>query len=142
MKKPLWVYISGTMTNGDGQSFNMGAIAVATRVFLYLINKGCVPICPHLSVFCQFLDANLVPYEKWLALDKGYIDKCDLVLRLPGPSKGADIECAYAREVGVTVIEADHNDIDVHMTLEQMCKNITEAIQAPRMTEFVKGSFK
>lgn len=42
-------------------------------------------------------------YEVWLRLVEGWLSRCDCVLRLPGPSKGADHEVALAGELGIPV---------------------------------------
>lgn len=98
------VYIAGPMTNGTKNCFNMPAIHDAIRAYFTLIEWGFVPHCPHLTVFCEFMDPHRISYEQWLELDKNYIDDCDVVLRIPGDSKGADKECKYARYLNKPVV--------------------------------------
>ncbi len=72
---------------------------------LTTIEEGFVPHCPHLTVFCEFMEPDRIPYEKWLELDKNYIDNSDAVLRIPGHSPGADRECEYALSKGIPVFQ-------------------------------------
>jgi hypothetical protein len=43
------------------------------------------------------------PYEFWLDLDNQFLPCCAAVLRLPGPSSGADKEVDLARKLGIPV---------------------------------------
>lgn len=104
-KRRLRVYIAGPMTNGTRGCFNMGKVHEAIRAYLTLIDLGLVPFCPQLSVFCEFMCPGQISYDRWLELDFQHIDDSDFVLRLPGPSSGADSECKYARSMGLSVIE-------------------------------------
>ena len=94
------VYIAGPMTNGTGNSFSMTKIHDAIEAYFQLIEAGFAPHCPHLTVFAEFMTPHRISYEQWLELDEAYIEDCDIVLRIPGPSKGADQECGYARSLG------------------------------------------
>ncbi len=66
-----------------------------------LLKKGHIPIAPLLFHFWNVVSPK--SDEEWLRLDKAYICMADCLLRLPGESKGADIECAYAEGRGMTV---------------------------------------
>ena len=39
----------------------------------------------------------------WMAIDLELLSKCDALIRLPGDSKGADIEVDYAMANGIPV---------------------------------------
>lgn len=104
-RRKLRVYIAGPMTGGTKGFFNMGKIHEAIEAYFKLIQWGFVPHCPHLSVFCEFMNPDRIKYEEWLELDRNYIDDSDIVLRIPGASPGADQECDYARLQGKTVVE-------------------------------------
>lgn len=105
MARRTRVYIAGPMTNGTKDNFNMPKIHEAIEAYFILIEQGFVPHCPHLTVFCELMHPHRIQYEAWLELDKNYIEDCDVVLRIPGLSSGADKECAYARLAGIPVIE-------------------------------------
>jgi hypothetical protein len=100
----LRVYIAGPITNG-GKGYDMKSIHEATKVHLRLIELGFVSHCPQLTVFCDFMAPNRIPYGVWLDLDQCYIDDCDVILRLPGESRGADRECQYAESIGIPVLD-------------------------------------
>jgi hypothetical protein len=44
-------------------------------------------------------------YEVWINQDMEWLAKCDVVLRLPGISSGADKETALAEELGIPVYD-------------------------------------
>ena len=100
------VYVAGPMTNGTGSSFNMEKIHEAIETFFKLIELGYAPHCPHLTVFCAFMDPHRISYETWLDLDMTYVELSDVVFRIPGESKGADREVAYAVSRGVPVVHS------------------------------------
>lgn len=103
-RKRTRVYIAGPMTNGTGGTYNMKKINKAIKTYFALIKQGFVPHCPQLTVFAEFLQPECVSYKQWLELDRCYIDDCDVLLRLEGDSKGADLECDYARSIGKDVV--------------------------------------
>ncbi|KKL49174.1 hypothetical protein LCGC14_2318140 [marine sediment metagenome] len=103
-ERRLRVYIAGPMTNGTGRNFNMEKIHEAIDAYFVLIDGGLVPHCPQLTVFCEFMKPNRISYEQWMKLDAAYIDDSDVVLRIPGPSAGADKECKYALSRGKPVV--------------------------------------
>ena len=69
----------------------------------WLIDKGYVVFCPHTSFF--WLD-QIRPrrYEEWMRQCLAFIQKCDIVVRMPGVSPGSDRECAAAAEAGIPVL--------------------------------------
>ena len=115
VERRIRVYIAGPMTNG-GTGYDMKGITSAIGVYMRLIEHGFVPHCPQLTMFCDFLTPGRISYVQWLELDQCYIDDSDVVLRMPGESKGADRECQYAKDNGIPVIEgvglflSKHND--------------------------------
>lgn len=49
-------------------------------------------------------DERNIPWETWLAADLPWVSVADLVIRLPGESEGADVECNHAAISGVKVV--------------------------------------
>jgi hypothetical protein len=92
------VYVAGPYTQGDVAQ-NVRRAIVAANV---LLDRGYAPFVPHLTHFWHLLCPR--PYADWLALDLVWLAQCDIVLRLPGPSNGADRECAAARAAGIPVV--------------------------------------
>lgn len=104
MKRRLRVYIAGPMTGGTGKNYNIEKIHEAIKVHLTLIELGFVSHCPQLTIFCEFMQPNRISYDQWLELDMNYIDDSDIVLRIPGPSPGADRECKCAKALCKPVV--------------------------------------
>ena len=112
-ERRIRVYIAGPMSNG-GAGYDLERINDAIRVHLRLINDGFVPHCPQLTMFCELMFPGTVSYTEWMALDRNYIDDCDIVLRLPGESKGADNEVQYAQSRSKTVYYSLYELQDAH----------------------------
>lgn len=93
-----FVYIASPYTKGDA------AINVRTSLHVAktLAIAGFTPFVPLLYHFWHFMDPQ--PYEFWTKLDLDWIHQCDVVLRLPGESSGADAEVALALELGKIVV--------------------------------------
>ena len=96
------IYIAGPITLGDTQGNVQRAVAMGSL----LLALGYAPFIPHLSHYMD-PDATWIKnphrYEQWLALDRSFIAVCDALLRLPGESRGADREVAWAVEIGIPV---------------------------------------
>ena len=108
------IFIAGPISQGD----LLDNIQQADAVFFKLVEAGFAPFNPVLSVFAgsanewpAFFSAILaearavhsIPWEKWLAISCEWITACDAVLRLPGESKGADLETEIANTKGIPV---------------------------------------
>ena len=94
MKK---IYIAGPYTNGDTEQNVHNAMDAANEV----INAGLVPFVPHLTHYLH--ERHPHPYETWIAIDLAFLMDCDVLLRLPGESPGADREVEYANAWGIPV---------------------------------------
>lgn len=92
------VYIAGPYTGGDVAQNVARAMDVADE----LLSAGFAPFCPHLSHFLHLHHPH--EYETWMDLDMAWLAACDVVLRLPGVSPGADREVAEAHEIGIPVV--------------------------------------
>jgi Domain of unknown function (DUF4406) len=91
------VYVSGPYTKGDPCENTHVAISAGNAI----LNRGHIPFVPHLSHFWHTMTPR--PWEDWIKIDLAFLPACDVVLRLPGESKGADLEVATARELGIPV---------------------------------------
>ena len=103
----LRVFISGPYSTGD-QVENMRAALDAADQCL---QAGLFPFVPHLSGFWHFVHPH--EYETWLAYDLVWLEQCDILWRLPGESKGADREVAWATQNGTPVCERFEDVIGV-----------------------------
>jgi len=96
----LKIYIAGPLSTGDYSdiiSNIRNAIDHADSVLLL----GGAPYLPHLTHFWNLFHPH--GWEEWMKLDKEFLVKCDGLLRLPGSSKGADLEVQWAREANIPV---------------------------------------
>ena len=72
---------------------------------LAVYRKGHIPFIPHL---CHWADARAteqgqpLTWEDWMAIGDAWLKQCDAILYL-APSKGADIELARAKELGLRI---------------------------------------
>ena len=91
------VYIASAYTIGDKEENVRKSLETANE----LINNGLCPFAPLLTHYQDLLYPQ--SWEKWLQLDLEWLHLCDYVLRLPGESKGADIEVEEAIMIGKPV---------------------------------------
>ena len=95
--KRLKIFISSPYTLGDvGEN-----VRTQHDVFKNLIDLGFNPFMPLLAHYQHIV--HPMGYDDWLKWDLEWIDSCDFVLRLPGESKGADIEVNHAKQNGIPV---------------------------------------
>jgi len=92
------VYIAGPYAKGDI------AINVANAVMAgdMVLDLGHIPYVPHLTHLWHLISPH--PHEEWLTLDREWLKVCDMVLRIPGESAGADQEVELAEELGIPVV--------------------------------------
>lgn len=100
----LKVYIAGPISKGN----QFQNVARGIRVGSEVMRMGACPFVPHLSALWDMVDGDLssIQYDTWLAMDFEWIKCCDCLLRLPGESKGADLEVEFALQQGVPVFES------------------------------------
>lgn len=92
------VYIASPYTIGDvGQNVSKHLHVADT-----LIAHGFCPIAPLLFHYLHIIHPR--KYEEWMAIDFELLTRCDVVLRLPGESKGVDKEIEVAKELGKPVV--------------------------------------
>lgn len=71
----------------------------ALRVGTELMKLGFCPFVPHATVLWDMVFP--MHYDKWCEYDNEWVKVCDVVLRIPGESKGGDAECSLARASGI-----------------------------------------
>ena len=104
------VFIAGPYTNGDVALNVQTAIMAASKVF----DAGHHPFLPHLFHFWHLVLPR--PYEDWTALDLAWLQFCDALVRLPGPSNGADQEVICAEALGIPV----YYDVDAFLSAARL----------------------
>lgn len=98
------IYLSGPITIPDPCANTHFAVKIADA----LVSAGFTPFVPHLSTLWQHIQPH--SHDWWIDYDLRIIDNCELVVRIPGESKGADIECAYAARNGIPVLHLETTD--------------------------------
>ncbi len=95
---PKRVYIAGPMFSSGRLTKNLND---GITMYHLLISAGLAPYLPHFGVYAD----TLQPREEaeWLALDKVWLAQCQAMIRLPGVSKGADLEEQWCKELGIPV---------------------------------------
>ena len=96
MKLPK-VYIAGPYSRGDVADNVRTAIEAANEIN----QMGAVPYVPHLTHFWDLMTPK--SYKWWLWYDLQWLVTCDMLVRLPGLSKGADQEVEEAKCLGMLV---------------------------------------
>ena len=91
------VYIASPYTIGN----KIRNVKVQMEAFNVLLDYGFVPFAPLLTHYQHKYYPRT--YEEWIRWCLVWLEKCDIVLRLPGISKGADIETSRAAELGIPV---------------------------------------
>jgi Domain of unknown function (DUF4406) len=97
------VYVAGPYSKGDAALNVRAAIKAAECVSA----RGFTPFVPHLTHLWHLMSPHSI--EFWYAYDNEWLAACDVLLRLPGESKGADAEVALAKKLGKRV----YFDVDV-----------------------------
>ena len=92
------VYIAGPYAKGD-VAMNIREVIEAADMVLDI---GHTPYVPHLTHLWHLISPH--PQEEWLALDGEWLKVCDVVLRIPGESVGANSEVLLAMELGIPVV--------------------------------------
>jgi hypothetical protein len=91
------IYIAGPYTKPDPVVNTRNAILAGEEI----IKLGHIPFVPHLNHLWHMVS----PHEEdfWYAYDLVWLRCCHGLLRLPGASKGADIEVDEARMMNIPI---------------------------------------
>lgn len=82
-----------------------------------LLKKGHIPFVPHLTFSWHLVSPK--SWDEWLRIDAAIIPRCDALLRIPGASKGADIEVKLAERL----------NIPVYYSLDEIRKEVYETVR-------------
>lgn len=91
------IYIASPYTLGD-QAQN---VAIQKDAAHTILDWGHCPIAPLLTHYLHIRRQR--PWDEWMKMDLTLVKKSDLLLRLPGESRGADMEVAHAKDQGIPV---------------------------------------
>jgi hypothetical protein len=106
------IYVAGPLGTKDPFSNAGLAIRYADR----LRAEGHTPVIPHLNCFWAAICPG-VPYEEWMRMDLEMVLRCNLLIRLPGESPGAEREYACAAEHNIPTILIDNLEGPLPTTL-------------------------
>lgn len=98
------VYIAGPYTGRDYIAVDEN-IANARRAMAQLVRLGYYVYCPHTHSAHFEVITPEVPIDFWYDFDLHWLQHCDALLRLSGPSRGADAEVALMRKLGRPVFD-------------------------------------
>lgn len=96
-KRKTRVYVAGPYTKGNTVVNVREAIAAGEALW----SAGYAAYVPHLTMLVELLHPH--PWETWIERDRHWLEACDVLLRLPGESDGADREVARAMALGMPV---------------------------------------
>lgn len=91
------VYIASPYSLGDKEKNVQVQVETASK----LLDMGFNPFWPLASHYLHSWKKQT--YDTWMEIDLEWLESCDYLLRLPGESKGADMEVAHARKLGIPV---------------------------------------
>lgn len=92
------IYIAAPYSKGVPDKVMVDVIDAAEA----LAAAGWAPFIPHTMTFLWAV-RHQHPVEYWYAFDLEWLRACDALVRLPGESKGADAEVAFALNLGLAV---------------------------------------
>ena len=119
------VYISGPITTG-GQDKVPVNLKTGILTWRELIRRGFAPWCPHMNDI-GYIVSEPVSWEDALEVDEEWVDVSDVLLRLPGASKGGDREERYARDRGIPVVysieELERLRESMNDSIEELCED-------------------
>lgn len=100
-----YIYIAAPYTQNDTVQNVRCAIDIAHEILEKCENVAV--FLPHLYHFWNLMTS--CPRSTWTALCLDWLEKCDIVLRLPGESKGADLEVRHAFMLKIPVVYSLEN---------------------------------
>jgi len=116
--RDLLVYIAGPISHGDLRANVLQACEAGIRLM-----KARIPVhVPHLTCFMgQVYDGpgaipEVLPrgtvIEDWYGMSLAEVRRCDALLRIPGPSRGSDLEVDEMHRLGRPVFYSVDEVID------------------------------
>lgn len=94
------VFIAGPYTLGDVAANVRNACLAAERIR----EAGHLPFVPLLCHLWHLVSPH--DYGYWMGMDAEWLAECDILLRLPGESAGADSEVELCDRLGIPVVHS------------------------------------
>jgi len=108
MENKKRIYIASPYTFGDTGMNVRNQILTGHK----LMKLGFFPYIPELYHFVHMICP--LTYDEVMDLDLAWLECCDCVLRLPGKSKGADIEVEHALKNNIKVFYSIDEIVDFY----------------------------
>jgi hypothetical protein len=99
--KSLRVYVAGPYT-GDPECNVKRAICVGDQIW----QLGHVPFVPHTSHLWDQLSSEERSWDDWITWCLTWVGQCDVVFRMAGTSRGADVEAQHAALLEIPVVHS------------------------------------
>lgn len=119
MKKRRYLFIAGPLHSIGNPQVNVHRAVLAADI---ASTRGWTPFIPHLNVLWNMITPHTEEY--YIEWDKAWLAKCDDLLRLPGPSVGADNEVKEMLLQGGNVFRGLENlpyvDLEGRIMMEDM----------------------
>lgn len=125
MSKPIFIYVAGPYTRPDPVVNTSRAIQFGN----WLLDRGYRPFIPHLSMYQHFLQER--HWQEWLDIDFDWIQKCDVLIRMPGESAGADQEVTLAERSKIPVFAMQADDPNVRHRILSWLEDFAESREVP-----------
>lgn len=96
------VYISGPISSG-GYDALYGNLKNGIVLWRELVRLGFAPYCPHMNDL-GYIVTEPVTWEDALEVDEEWVDASEVMLRMPGESRGAEREEQFCYDKGIPVV--------------------------------------
>ena len=103
------IYVAGPYQIGDKEQNVKNTIDAAE----HLSQHGFIPIVPLLSHYWHIHYHH--PHEFWMTIDYVLLSICDIMVFLPGKSKGVEQEVQWANAMNIPVIPYDKENVIFHI---------------------------
>jgi len=124
------VYVAGPYTGDD--HIISGNVSKAIAAGETLWSAGAFPLIPHL---CHYWDVRYRHhYDEWMRWCLSWVAKCDMLIRLVGPSPGADKEVELALRCQIPSFLAPADAMGPTMTDEEWLNGLVEIKEVPCST--------
>ena len=121
------VYLSGPISNGGTATQDQIEANIDASIPFHsaLMKARFAVINPILTAYVD--EMHEIDWNIWVEADLTIVVRCDAVLRLPGPSKGADMECEYARKRWIPVFHSVEDLIAWRDSVDSIIKGVAFA---------------
>jgi hypothetical protein len=112
-RRRLRVYVAGPISKGDVFDNIVRAIKWGRR----MVHDGLAPYIPHFDAFMfawgdgTGLNTEEIGWNSYLEWDLEWVAVSDAVFRVAGESKGADLECRIAEQLGIPIFYEDNGPL-------------------------------